>query len=165
VCWEKCNKFQLEKCSVENPFSGTPSSNANTGLQNPFEPSNVVSEETQLNTGVPLGPVNYEQLQYEFQRLKLKKYHQKDNIAFGIFLRFGSLTDDTEVQTSYEDIRYYTGIPQASMVRQIHKWRRLGKDINQFSTAITRSRWPLTKEMELWATSPEVLQQMATRSL
>ena len=76
----------------------------------------------------------------------------------GIYLRFGSLTDDSQVITSYDGIRYYTGIPQASMVRQIHKWRRLGKDVNRFSTAITRSRWPLIKEMELWATSFEVLQ-------
>jgi hypothetical protein len=95
-----------------------------------------------------------EQLHFEFHRLKLKNFHQKDNIMFGIYLRFGSLTDDSQVHTSYEDIRYYTGIPQTTMVRQIQKWRRIGKDVNQFSTAITRARWPLTQEMELWATSP-----------
>ena len=78
---------------------------------------------------------------------------------FGIYLRFGSLTDDSQVHTSYEDIKHYTGIPHASMVRHIHKWRRLGKDVNQFTAVITRARWPLTQEMELWATSPEVLQQ------
>jgi hypothetical protein len=48
---------------------------------------------------------------------------------FGIYLRFGSLTDDSQVHTSYEDIKHYTGIPHASMVRHIHKWRRLGKDV------------------------------------
>ena len=88
----------------------------------------------------------------------MKKYHQKDNIMFGIYLRFGSLTDDLQVLTTYDDIRSYAGIPQASMVRQIKKWRKLGKDINKFSTKITRQRWPLTQEMEQWATSPEVLQ-------
>ena len=62
-------------------------------------------------------PVNFEELQQEFHRLRLKKYHQKDNIAFGIYLRFGSLIDDSEVHMSYEDIWHYTGIPQASMVR------------------------------------------------
>jgi len=74
----------------------------------------------------------------------MKKYHQKDNIMLGIYLRFGSLTDDSQVLTSYDDIRSYTDIPQASMVRQIKKWRKLNKDINKFSTKITRYRWPLT---------------------
>ena len=115
--------------------------------------------------GEPVQPPCSEQLNHEFQRLNIKNYHKKDNIAFGIYLRFGSLTDDSRALTSYDEIRYYTGIPQASMVRLIQKWRRHGKDINRFPMTITRDRWPLTQEMEQWATSSEVLQEMISDSL
>ena len=50
-------------------------------------------------------------------------------------------------------------------MKQIKKWRTHGKDITQFPTTITRDRWPLTQEMEHWATSPEVLQEMVSDSL
>jgi hypothetical protein len=90
----------------------------------------------------------------------MRQYHRHENLAFGIFLRFGSLTDDSHVVHSYEDIRYITGIPQTSMVRIIAKWRSVGKDITRYSTQIKRSRWPLTPEMEAWAVSPDVIKRL-----
>ena len=97
--------------------------------------------------------------------MHVRKFHTKDQVAFGIYLRFGSLSDDSQVVYSFNRIRYLTGIPQASMVRFVHRWRKLGKDINLLDTKIKRNRWPLTKEMELWITSAEVLQQMVHLSL
>jgi hypothetical protein len=68
------------------------------------------------------------------QRLNVRQFHSKNKIAFGIFLRFGSLSDDSEVYHTFSQIRYMTGISEPSMVRIIRKWRSLGKDINRFST-------------------------------
>ena len=43
------------------------------------------------------------------------------------------------------------------MVRLIHKWRKVGMDINRLDLTIRRNRWPLTSDMEQWITSGEVL--------
>ena len=76
-------------------------------------------------------------------------------------LRFGSLTDDSQMLHSFNDIRYMTGISQPSMVRLIKKWRSLNKNITMYPTKITRNRWPLTAEMEQWIVQANTLQGMA----
>ena len=95
----------------------------------------------------------------------MRKFHSKNNMAYGIFLRFGSLTDDSKVFHTFTQIRYMTGIPEPSMVRIIRKWRSLGKDINLYNTKITRNRWPLTLEQELFLTSAQTIQEMAHMNL
>ena len=93
----------------------------------------------------------------QLSRIHVRKYYSRDQVAFAIYLRFGSLTEDTNVMHSFSDIRYMTGISQPSMVRIIKKWRSLDKDINRYPAKLTRNRWPLTPEMEQWAVSPQVL--------
>ena len=110
-------------------------------------------------------PDDFAAFEHALTKVHVRHFHTKDQVAFGIFLRFGSLTSDAQVYHSYGRIRYLTGIPQSSMVRMIHKWRKVGKDITKLDLTIRRSRWVLTPEMEAWITSGEVLQQMVHLSL
>jgi hypothetical protein len=78
----------------------------------------------------------------------VRQFFNRDQVAFGIYLRFGSLSDDSQVFHSFNHIRYITGIPQSSMVRHIAKWRKVGKDIMKVDMTIKRNRWPLNDEIE-----------------
>jgi transposase len=42
----------------------------------------------------------------------------------------------------------------------IFRWRCAGKNLSNIKH-VKKGRWPLTHEMELWATSPHTLQEMA----
>ena len=107
----------------------------------------------------------FAEYQKQLSKIHVAKNFTRDQIAFGIWLRFGSLTDDSQVFHSFNDIRYMTGISQPSMVRLIKKWRSLNKNIAMYPTKITRNRWPLTPEMEQWIVQPDTLQDMATLTL
>ena len=103
----------------------------------------------------------FAEYQKQLSKIHVAKNFTRDQIAFGIWLRFGSLTDDSQVFHSFNDIRYMTGISQPSMVRLIKKWRSLNKNMTMYPTKITRNRWHLTPEMEQWIVQPDTLQGMA----
>ena len=85
-------------------------------------------------------PDDFAAFEHALTKVHVRHFHTKDQVAFGIFLRFGSLTSDAQLYHSYGRIRYLTGIPQSSMVRMIHKWRKVGKDITKLDLTIKRSQ-------------------------
>ena len=52
----------------------------------------------------------FAEYQKQLSRIHVRKYFTRDQVAFAIYLRFGSLTDDATVVHSFSDIRFMTGI-------------------------------------------------------
>ena len=90
------------------------------------------------------------------EKVTIYRHHSLEKVAWVIYLRFGSLTDDAQVMHTLHEIRKFTGIALSTIDKMVFRWRRAGKDITNMKPK-SHHKWKLTKEQEAWATSAQTL--------
>ena len=63
------------------------------------------------------------------EKVTIYRHHSLEKVAWVIYLRLGSLTDDAQVMHTLHEIRKFTGIALSTIDKMVFRWRRAGRDI------------------------------------
>ena len=98
------------------------------------------------------------------ERFQLLRHFTLEQRSYVVYLRFGSLTDDSNPIRTYREVSERSGIRISSCFRIVHRWRRDGRQIRNNCHGCPSNR-KVTDEIQRQLVNPKLLQEWCHLSL